>query len=69
MQDRRLRAVAIALLVAIGIGVRTWNLTGEPRWLDEAYSTYAAGHSLSFLWRVVPLYESHPPLYYTLLQL
>jgi uncharacterized membrane protein len=69
MQDGRLRAVAIALLVAIGIGVRTWNLTGEPMWLDEAYSTYAAGHSLSFLWRVVPLYESHPPFYYTLLHL
>ena len=69
MQDRRLRAVAIALLVAIGIGVRTWNLTGEPMWLDEAYSTYAAGHSLSFLWRVVPLYESHPPFYYMLLHL
>ena len=69
MKERRLRAVAIALLVAIGIGVRTWNLTGEPMWLDEAYSTYAAGHSLSFLWRVVPLYESHPPLYYTLLHL
>ena len=41
----------------------------EPMWLDEAYSAYAADHSFAFLWHVVPLYESHPPFYYSLLHL
>jgi uncharacterized membrane protein len=61
--------MAAALLVAIGIGLRSWNLTADPMWLDEAYSAYAAEHGLAFLWRVVPLYESHPPFYYSLLHL
>lgn len=61
--------MAIALMAAIGIALRTWNLTGDPMWLDEAYSAYAADHGFGFLWRVVPLYESHPPFYYSLLHL
>jgi len=69
MRDRRTIWMAAALLVAIGVGLRTWNLTGDPMWLDEAYSAYAADHGFGFLWRVVPLYESHPPFYYTLLHL
>src|SRR3954468_296566 len=69
MRDRRTFWMAAALLVAIGVGLRTWNLTGDPMWLDEAYSAYAADHGFGFLWHVVPLYESHPPLYYTLLHL
>jgi hypothetical protein len=60
---------AAALLVAIGIGLRTWNLTIAPMWLDEAYSAYAADHGFGFLWRVTPLYETHPPFYYSLLRL
>ncbi len=61
--------MAAALLGAIGIGLRSWNLTADPMWLDEAYSAYAAGHGFGFLWRVTPLYESHPPFYYSLLHL
>ena len=61
--------MAAALLAAIGIGLRTWNLTGDPMWLDEAYSAYAADHGFGFLWRVAPLYESPPPFYYSLLHL
>jgi len=69
MRDRRTIWMAAALLAAIGVGLRTWKLTGDPMWLDEAYSAYAADHGFSFLWRVVPLYESHPPFYYMLLRL
>ena len=61
--------MAAAFLAAIGIALRTWNLTGDPMWLDEAYSAYAADHGFGFLWHVVPLYESHPPFYYSLLHL
>jgi uncharacterized membrane protein len=67
-ETRSIRAAA-ALLVAIGIGLRTWNLTTAPMWLDEAYSAYAAAHGFGFLWRVVPLYETHPPFYYSLLRM
>ena len=69
MREPRTIWMATALLAAIGIGLRTWNLTADPMWLDEAYSTYAAEHGFGFLWRVVPLYESHPPFYYSLLHL
>jgi uncharacterized membrane protein len=37
-------------------------------WLDEAYSAYAADHGFAFLWQVVPRYETHPPVYYSLLR-
>ena len=69
MRDRRPYLAAIALLVGIGVMVRSWGIGGEPMWLDEAYSAYAADHGIGFLWRIVPLYESHPPFYYTLLHL
>jgi uncharacterized membrane protein len=63
-----LATLAVATVV-LGIGFRLWNLTNEPLWLDEAYSTYAASKGLTFLWTVVPQYETHPPFYYTLVWL
>jgi len=69
MHERRAIEAATSLLVIFGIAVRTWHLAADPMWLDEAYSAYAAGHGFAFLWRVVPLYETHPPFYYGLLHL
>jgi uncharacterized membrane protein len=69
MGERRTIWAAAVLLIGVGIGLRAWNLTGDPMWLDEAYSAYAADHDFAFLWRVVPLYEGHPPFYYSLLHL
>jgi mannosyltransferase len=66
-RTRSLTLTAVAALLAIGLALRSWHLASEPLWLDEAYSAYAADHDLRFLWRVVPLYESHPPFYYLLL--
>lgn len=66
----RLRQPTIALAVlaiAAGTALRGWRLAHDPLWLDEAYSAFAAAHDMRFLWRVVPVYETHPPLYYTLL--
>ncbi len=65
------RPFAIAILAAAiaGAALRAWHITGDPLWLDEAYSAYAAGKGFRFLWHVVPLYETHPPFYYTLLRL
>jgi hypothetical protein len=69
MGERRTIWAAAVLLIGVGIGLRAWNLTGDPMWLDEAYSAYAADHDFNFLLRVVPLYETHPPFYYSLLHL
>jgi mannosyltransferase len=59
----------LTLLMAIGVALRSWEINAAPLWLDEAYSAYAAAHDWTFLWRIVPLYETHPPFYYSLLHL
>jgi mannosyltransferase len=56
-------------LIAVGAGLRLWDVARDPLWLDEAYSAYAAGKGWAFLWQVVPRYETHPPFYYSLLRL
>jgi len=65
-EQRWLLALALSAAIA-GCVLRALHLFTEPLWLDEAYSAYAAGKDLHFLWHVVPSYETHPPFYYTLL--
>ncbi|TVV75647.1 hypothetical protein [Sphingomonas solaris] len=60
--------LAVAAIVAFGIWARVWHTLREPLWLDEAYSAYAAAKGFGFLWHVVPLYETHPPFYYSLVR-
>ncbi|WP_404711221.1 hypothetical protein [Sphingomonas sp. MMS24-J13] len=69
MRENRVIWAGAALFLAIGIVIRLWGIAGEPLWLDEAYSAYAADHGFAFLWHVVPRYETHPPFYYSLLRL
>jgi len=57
----------LAILCAVALRART--IAVPPLWLDEAYSAFAADHGFGFLWHVVPRYETHPPLYYTILHL
>jgi len=57
----------LGILALIGLAVRAWHIGGEPFWLDEAYSAYAADHGWSFLLHVVPRFETHPPFYYSLM--
>lgn len=67
---RRFVLVLYAILaIAAAIWLRVTGTLDEPLWLDEAYSAYAAGKGFAFLWHVVPLYETHPPFYYSLLRL
>ena len=61
--------LAAAALVAASLVLRAYGTLHDPLWLDEAYSAYAADKSFAFLWHVVPRYETHPPLYYSLLRL
>jgi mannosyltransferase len=66
----QLAFVLLALgIIALGIGFRIWHLSANPLWLDEGYSAYAAAKGFDFLWHVVPLYETHPPFYYSLLRI
>ena len=73
---RALRVVPLALAVLLAVAavvagawLRIEGITRHPLWLDEAYSAYAAAKGFAFLWQVTPLYETHPPFYYSLLRL
>jgi hypothetical protein len=60
--------IVVAVIVATAAWLRIAGGIVHPLWLDEAYSAYAAAHGWTFLWSVVPRYETHPPFYYSLLR-
>jgi mannosyltransferase len=62
-------AIAGLAIVAVAAWFRIAGGIVHPLWLDEAYSAYAAGQGWTFLWTVVPRYETHPPFYYSLVRL
>lgn len=59
--------LACLALCLIGLAFRLPTL-GRSLWLDEAYSAWFSSVPLYELWHSVPLYETHPPMYYTLLK-
>ncbi|MDB5776418.1 MAG: hypothetical protein JWP38_2551 [Herbaspirillum sp.] len=59
---------ACLLVCLLAFGLRLPNLQGYSLWLDESYSAWFSSMSLHDLWSDVPLYEIHPPMYYTLLK-
>jgi hypothetical protein len=61
-------ALAAAAIVA-GILFRCHGAAADPLWLDEAYTAFAADHPFAWIWRMVPQYETHPPLYYSIARL
>src|ERR1700759_3329997 len=70
--DRRLiAAAAVTAMVAIvaGVAFRLHGAATYPLWLDEAYSAFAAEHSFAWIWRMVPQYETPPPVYYSMARL
>jgi uncharacterized membrane protein len=59
----------LALLVtSLALLLRLPLLSSRSLWLDETYSAWFAAVPLHELWTSVPLYETHPPFYYTLLK-
>jgi uncharacterized membrane protein len=59
----------LALLVTgLALLLRLPLLASRSLWLDETYSAWFAALPLHELWTSVPLYETHPPFYYTLLK-
>jgi len=57
-----------ALLAVFALLLRLPTLASRSLWLDETYSAWFAAVPLHELWSQVPLYETHPPFYYTLLK-
>lgn len=57
-----------ALLAVLALLLRLPTLASRSLWLDETYSAWFAAAPLHELWSRVPLYETHPPFYYTLLK-
>jgi uncharacterized membrane protein len=65
------RSRFLLLCGAIGLFallLRLPTLSARSLWLDETYSAWFAAVPLHQLWTEVPLYETHPPFYYTLLK-
>ena len=56
------------LLALLALLLRLPTLSSRSLWLDETYSAWFAAVPLRELWTSVPLYETHPPFYYTLLK-
>src|SRR5437868_14335284 len=66
----RITAVRLAAALTIfALGLRLINIGGRPLWLDEAFSAWFSNQSFHYLWHVVPTYEAHPPLFYSVLKL
>jgi hypothetical protein len=61
-------ALAVAIALA-ALAVRCIGLQLRPLWLDEAYTAWFSARGWHELWTVVPTYETHPPLYYSLAKL
>lgn len=68
-RSRGMAAIIAAAGVLAGILFRLHGAATYPLWLDEAYSAFAADHPFAFIWRMVPQYETHPPVYYSMVRL
>ncbi|NJO54288.1 MAG: hypothetical protein HC829_05055, partial [Bacteroidales bacterium] len=62
-------ALPLALVLALAVWFRFHEIGRLPLWLDEAYSFWFSGQSFRSLWTFVPTFETHPPVYYSLLRL
>ncbi|MCB0091723.1 MAG: hypothetical protein KDE54_27725, partial [Caldilineaceae bacterium] len=57
----------MALIVALGAGLRFWAIGAKTIWLDEAFSIWVAQHSVPEIVQWLVRIDQHPPLYYMLL--
>jgi mannosyltransferase len=67
LPPRRFRMLC-AVLGMLALLLRLPTLASRSFWLDETYSAWFAALPLHALWTSVPLYETHPPFYYTILK-
>ncbi|WP_061171163.1 glycosyltransferase family 39 protein [Caballeronia hypogeia] len=67
MSRRTFWGICVVIFV-VALGLRLITLQGRSLQMDEAYSVWFAARPWHELWHVVPLYEIHPPMYYSLLK-
>lgn len=61
--------LAVAAVCVLGLLLRLPTLATRSLWLDETYSAWFSALTLHQLWTDVPRYETHPPMYYSMLVL
>lgn len=59
--------LVLGAIVLVGVIARLYRLGLDSFWLDEAASAWFSSRPLAEQWGLIPFYEPHPPLYYTLL--
>lgn len=59
----------VALILVVGVLFRLPGIGNRSLWIDELYTEWFSSRSFAELWQDVPRYETHPPVYYTLLKL
>jgi len=57
-------AILLLFLLLLGTFLRFYHLDFNSLWLDEAYTLFAANHSLSGIWDIVSTSDFTPPLFY-----
>lgn len=55
-------------ILMVAAALRFARIGASDLWIDEAYSLWFARHSLQELWTVIPTFEFHPPVYYSILR-
>jgi 4-amino-4-deoxy-L-arabinose transferase-like glycosyltransferase len=68
LSNRTFWGLCIAIFL-VAFGLRLITLQSRALSLDETYSVWFATRPWLELWHVVPLYETHPPMYYSLLKI
>lgn len=61
--------IPLLILTAVAACFRFYDIGGLPLWFDEAYSLWFSRQSFEALWTFVPTFETHPPVYYSLLRI
>jgi mannosyltransferase len=65
--NRLVRALPLALIIAVGVALRLYLIGDKSLWLDESFSIWMGGQPLDAMLRSLVQLDQHPPLYYTLL--
>ena len=60
---------AVLSILLVALALRLPGIATRSLWIDELFSEWFAARSFTELWLDVPNYETHPPLYYSLLRL
>jgi hypothetical protein len=64
---RREGRLLLALTLLVALLARAHELGLPSLWVDEAFSAWVTTFDPAEIWRIVPRFDTHPPLYYALL--